>query len=156
GAIVSVNFFEVLEVKPILGRAFSAADGQPGAPRVAVVREGLWRSHFGARQDLIGQKILLNDEPTLIVGVMPAAIDYPGKADVWLSPRWRVPEDPQLGANQDPSADRSHGYLSVIGRLKRGTTLEAGQADMDVVAAALERDYPTGNQDVGIEVVLLR
>ena len=75
GAIVNANFFDLLEVKAVLGRTFLPADEGPGAARVAVVSDGLWRQRFGARPDAIGQTVRINDEPHTIVGVMPAGID---------------------------------------------------------------------------------
>jgi putative ABC transport system permease protein len=156
GATVNANFFDVLQVKPAMGRAFTSADERPGAPRAAIVSDGFWRRGFGGRTDAIGQSVRLNDEPTTIVGVMPAGIEYPGKADVWITPHWRVPDDPQLAPGIDPSAERGHGYISVLGRLKPGVTIDAAQAEMNVVAAGLERDYPDDNQNVGVALVSLR
>jgi putative ABC transport system permease protein len=77
GAIVNANFFDVLNVKPALGRGLTAGDEGPGAPRVAVLSDGIWRQRFGARGDVVGQTVRLNDEPHTIVGVMPAGLDYP-------------------------------------------------------------------------------
>jgi len=154
GAIVNANFFEVLGVAPALGRAFQPADERPGAPRAAILSDGLWKRRFGGRSQVVGQSVRLNDEPHTIVGVMPPGIDYPDKAGVWVPPHWPVPDDP-LAANQDPSAQRSHGYIHVIGRLQPGVTQQQAQADLDAVAASLERDYPNDNQNVGVELVPL-
>ena len=156
GAMVNANFFDVLEVKPAIGRGFVAADEQPGAPRVAVLTDGLWRRRFGARADVIGQDARLNNETTTIVGVMPPGIEYPDKAELWVSPHWRVPDDPLLGPTQDPSAERTHGYFLVVGRLKPGVTMQGAQADMDGVALGLERDYPNDLPNIGVNLVSLR
>jgi putative ABC transport system permease protein len=154
GAIVNANFFEVLGVAPALGRTFQPADEQPGAPRAAILSDALWRQHFGGRPQVIGQSVRLNDEPHTIVGVMPPGIDYPDKAGVWVPPHWRVPDD-SLAAGQDPSSQRSHGYIHVVGRLKPGVTERQARSDLDAVAASLERDYPNDNQNVGVELVPL-
>jgi putative ABC transport system permease protein len=155
GAIVSANFFDVLDVKPALGRTFAASDQGPGAPRVAVLSDGLWRQRFGARPDAIGQTLRINEEPHTIVGVMPAAIDYPDRSRAWIPSHWRVPDDP-LAAGIDPSPQRDHGYFSVVARLKRAQTVDGAQADMDAVAATLERDFPASNQFVGVQLTPLR
>ena len=155
GAIVNSNFFDVLDVKPALGRTFAEGDEGPGARRVVVLTDGLWRQRFGARVDAIGQTLRINDEPHTIVGVMPAGIDYPDKARAWVPAHWRVPDDP-LRAGVDPASDRDHGYFSVLARLKPSQTVETAQADMDTVAASLERDYPVANQFVGAQVTPLR
>jgi putative ABC transport system permease protein len=155
GAIVNVNFFDVLELKPAIGRGFSAADEQPGAARVAVIGDGLWRQRFGARPDAIGQSVRFNDEPYAIVGVMPPGIDYPDKARVWVAPHWRVPDDP-LAPGVDPARERDHGYFSVVARLQADRTISGAQSDMDSVAATLERDFPNENRNAGVLLTPLR
>jgi putative ABC transport system permease protein len=156
GAMVTANYFDVLDVKPVLGRAFQPSDAQPGAPRVVVLADGLWRQRFGARPDAIGRSVRINDEPFTIVGVMAPAIDYPDKAEAWITPHWSVPDDPLLPITQDPAPERSHSYFQVLGRRKAGISVERAQADMDAVAASLEHDYPTDNQNVGIGFTPLR
>jgi predicted permease len=155
GAIVNVNFFDVLEVQPALGRGFRAEDGERGAPRVALISDALWRDRFGARPDVLGTIARLNDEPHTIIGVMRRGVEYPDKSQVWIPPHWAVPDDP-LAPNDDPSADRNHGYFSVVARLKPGISFEAAQADMDAVALALEREYPAENQNTGVAQLRLR
>jgi len=156
GAMVNANFFDVLQVKPALGRGFVPADEAHGADRAAVISDALWRERFGARPDIIGQTARLNDEPYTVVGVAAPHMDYPGKAQVWIPPHWSVPDDPLAPPSQDPSTDRSHGYFSVFGRLAPGVTFDAAIADMDRVAAALEHDYPKANQNVGVSIAKLR
>jgi putative ABC transport system permease protein len=155
GAIVNASFFEVLGVTPALGRTFQSADEGQGAPRVVVLGYALWRDRFGGRADAIGQSLRLSNEPHTIVGVMPSGIDYPERAALWTPPHWPVPDDP-LALNDDPSAQRNHGYLTVLARLKPGITHAQAQADMDGVAAALERDFPNQNQNVGVAMTALR
>ncbi len=155
GAIVSANFFEVLGVAAALGRAFQTADGQPGAPRAAILGAGLWRQRFGGRPDVVGQSVRLNDELHTIVGVMPAGTAYPGGSEVWIPSHWQVPDDP-LSPSDDPSGQRVHGYFQVLARLRAGVSERQARADMDAVAESLERDYPTANQNVGAGIVPLR
>jgi putative ABC transport system permease protein len=155
GAIVTANFFQVLEASPLLGRTFQPADEQPGAPRVAVISHKLWRDRLGAIPGIVGTTLRVNNEPHTIVGVMPADVDYPAKALLWISSHWRVPDDP-LSPGEDPSGQRSHGYFSAIGRLKPDVSFEAAVADMDAVALGLERDYPNANGNLGSFVTRLR
>ena len=155
GAIVNTNFFSVLAVKPAVGRGFAPADGVSGAARVALISDALWRQRFGARGDTVGRTVRLNDEPHVIVGVMPPAIEYPDKSRVWVPPHWRVPDDP-LAPAVDPSSQRTHGYFSVAARLKPGVSLAAAQAGMDAVAASLEHDYPDESRNLGAMVTPLR
>jgi putative ABC transport system permease protein len=155
-AMVNANFFDVLQLKPALGRTFTPADEVHGAERVAVVSDALWRERFGGRLDVVGQTARFDDEPYTIVGVAPPRVDYPGKTRLWIPPHWPVPDDPLLPPSQDPSTDRSHGYFSVLGRVKPGVTFKAAAADMDGVAAGLERDFPNDNRNVGVALVPLR
>jgi len=155
GAIVNVSFFDVLDIKPALGRGFSAADEEPGAPRVALISDGFWRQRFGGRVDGIGHTVRLNDEPYAVIGVMPAGIDYPDKSRVWVAPHWRVPDDP-LAPTVDPAPQRTHGYMSVLARLQEGRSIESAQSDMDAVAAAMERDFPNDNRNSGVLLTPLR
>jgi putative ABC transport system permease protein len=155
-SMVTANFFDVLQLKPALGRTFTPADEVHGAERVAVVSDALWRERFGGRLDVVGQTARFDDEPYTIVGVAPPRVDYPGKTRLWIPPHWPVPDDPLLPPSQDPSTDRSHGYFSVLGRVKPGVTFKAAAADMDGVAAGLERDFPNDNRNVGVALVPLR
>jgi putative ABC transport system permease protein len=155
GAIVNANFFDLLDVKPAIGRALTAGDEGQGAARVAVLSDGIWRQRFGARADVIGTSIRINDEPHAIVGVMPAAVNYPDRSRIWIAPHWRVPDDP-LAAELDPTPMRNRAYFSVLARVRHGTSLEAAQADMDAVAGSLERDYPIDNQNLGALLTPLR
>jgi putative ABC transport system permease protein len=156
GAMVNANHFDVLGVKPILGRAFEPDDEQPGAPRVVILAAGLWRQRFGGRAEAIGQSVAIDDEPYTIIGVMPPGIDYPDKAQAWVTPHWRVPDDPLLSGTQDPSTERGHAYIEVLARLGPGVAFERAQADMDGVAMALEHDYPDDNQNTGVKLTALR
>ena len=156
GAMVTANFFDVLQVRPTLGRSFVDADERHGAPRVAILGDGFWHRRFGGRADVIGQTVRLDEEPTTIIGVMPPGIDYPDGVDIWVSPHWHVPDDPQLGPDKDPAPQRTHGYFFVLARLKPGVGLKAAQADMDAVSRGLEHDYPDDLQDVGAAVDPLR
>jgi predicted permease len=151
GALVNANFFDVLGVPPTHGRTFRSDDEGPGAPRVAVLSDGFWRQRFAGRRDIVGQTVRLNDEPHAIIGIMPPGIDFPDDAQLWTPPHWFVPDDP-LAAAADPAPQRGHGYLLVLGRIKPGLTRAQVQADMDTVAAGLERDYPDANQNTGVAI----
>jgi putative ABC transport system permease protein len=155
GAIVNTSFFDVLAVKPALGRNLEAGDEGPGAARVALISDALWRQRFGGRSDVVGRAVRLNDEPHVVVGVMPPGIEYPDRSRVWVAPHWRVPDDP-LAPGADPSTQRNHGYFSVLARLKPGVTIASAQAGMDAVAASLERDYPNDNRNLGVMLTPLR
>ena len=112
-AIVSSNFFEVLKLRAAIGRTFVAGDEGRASARVAVISDSFWRERFG-RQDAVGQTIRFDGELYTIVGVMPTTMDFPGRAQIWITPHFSVPDDPLLPSSEDPSRQRGHGYFSVI------------------------------------------
>jgi putative ABC transport system permease protein len=75
--LVSANTFDVLGTRPLLGRTFSEDDDRPNAPPVAMLGNGLWQTHFGGDRGLIGRRIMLNDIPVEVIGVMPEGFQLP-------------------------------------------------------------------------------
>ena len=146
GRRVSASIFTALGVQPLLGRAFTADDERPGAEAV-IVAHHLWRDAFGADPGIIGSRIVLHGEPRTIVGVMPPEFKLPrGPDDLWV---------PLIFNDWERQARGSH-WLMAVGRLKPGVTLAQAQADMDVVAARLERDFPQWNAREGLLVEPIR
>jgi predicted permease len=141
----SPELFSVLGVAPLRGRRFRAGLDEPGRDLVAVVSEEVWRSRFGGDPSLIGRTIRLDGQPHTVIGVMPRSFDFPpgGNAtDVWV-----------LHATGEPrQTNRRAHYLSVVGRLKPGTTLEAATAQLVTVAARIAKEYP--DQQTGRSVLV--
>jgi putative ABC transport system permease protein len=154
GAVVNANFFDVLGTPPAAGRTFQPSDEERHL-RVVILSDGFWRDRFGARRDVIGQTLQLNAEPHVIVGVMPSGIDYPDRARLWTLPHWRVPDDP-LSPATDPATDRGHGYFFALGRLGPGVTARQAAGEMTSIAAALAREFPDQNTNVGAAITPLR
>jgi putative ABC transport system permease protein len=113
----TADFFKVIGVAPAIGRGFLPEECVPGAARVAVISDGLWRRVFGAMPDAIGRTITLSDRPYTVIGVMPAGFSYEPAADVWYPLQLRV-----------DARDRGLNYAA-IGRLRDGTTLEQAQTE---------------------------
>jgi len=129
---VSPQYFSVLGVAPILGRSFTAEEGQPGKNNVAVLSFGLWQSRFGGDPSVLGRRIVLSGSANTVVGVMPRGFALPRSTpDVWLplpvfrSPIWAA------GRN-----------LTVIARLKPGIALRQADQDVKSVAAQSARERP--------------
>ncbi len=155
GAVVSPGFFKVLEMQPLLGRAFSESDEQGSGNRLALVSEGLWRRRFGGDNSIIGSRLLLNDESFEVVGVMPQDFQFPEKVDLWVGPKQRVPEPPvRLPGNILEM--RNVRYLGTVARLKPGVKLPQAQADMSAIAARLAQQYPDTNEQHEIKLVALK
>ena len=130
----TASFFTSLGVRPLLGRGFAPGDDRPGASRVVVLGESLWRRRFGADPGVLGRSITLDGAPHEIVGVMSGRFTFPGRknADAFL------PLDLAL----DLRTQRGTHFLGVIGRLGRGVTLERANADVAAVARRLELEHP--------------
>ena len=151
---VTASFFDVLRVRPAIGRPFTAENEVAGRDRVVVLSDGLWRRSFGGDPEVVGRTILLDDveggEGTYqVLGVMPPEFVYPVGAlhgtDIWVP--YVVPPNQHV---RDPSS-RSN-YLQVIARLKPGVSIRRAQAQMDQVASAIEKANPDWNKDNHIGV----
>ena len=82
-AFVAANYFDVLRVAPAIGRAFEARDEDESSPSVAVLSHGLWQRAFGGAPDAVGQTIRVGGDVLTIVGVMPAGVTLPRRAEMW-------------------------------------------------------------------------
>lgn len=134
GLRVSAEFFRVLGVAPVQGRAFTAVEDTPGAERVAVLGHGLWQRRFGGARDLIGKTVQLNEKPVTVVGIMPPNFRLESNVDLF------VPMQAKPTANYDPNA-------TVIGKLKPGVTLEQAQTELKLVAEKFRATFPRQMQE---------
>ncbi len=142
-AAVGTGFFEVMATYAAVGRTFSAAEQKPGGTPTIVLGYELAQAVFGAPARAIQQVVHLNGMPFTVIGVMPPKFNFPDSAQLWL------PND----LFPDHSARSAHNYR-VVGRLKPGVAARQAQADMDVVAARLAKQYPD-DKDEGIRVTPL-
>lgn len=140
--MVSSNFFQVLGVSPVLGRDFREEEENAGN-HAAMLSYTLWRSTFGAAQDIAGKTVRMDDKTYVIAGVMPPGFQFPlqGPApELWIS----------LASDADgatpTTSQRGLNMLGVIGRLKPGVTQEQAKADLSVIAGNLARQYPADNK----------
>jgi len=147
GAAVEVDLFAVLAARPALGRSLVASDNRAGAPGAVILSDGLWRTRFGGNTGILGRKILLDDEPFTVVGVMPRGFDFPTRdAELWTAIR----------LNEQNYADRGDTWLYAVAKLKRGVALEQARNEMRLISAQLERAYPKENARVEAMVNRLR
>jgi putative ABC transport system permease protein len=128
--LVSANWLGALGVRPVFGRDFTAEEAQPGADRVVILMHDYWRRHFNSDPDALGRTIAFDGVTHTVIGVLPANV-LRNYADVLK---------PFVAAGY---ADRS---LDVIGRLKRGMSLEHARAGMEILGARLEQQYPETNE----------
>jgi putative ABC transport system permease protein len=152
---VTVRFFDVLGVTPLVGRTFRDSDLKPSANAV-VVGEAFWRSRLGADPAAVGRSLVLNGRPLDLVGVVPASFELVppiGRLTGGPPPQiWMLAE---TAPTASPPSRQSH-LLVVVGRLKPGVSLDRAQADLDVIAARLAEQFPESNKGHGVTVQPLR
>lgn len=148
GAYTTANLFDVLRVRPVLGRTFRADDDRPGAPQLIILSYRAWRDRFGGDPAIVGRSVRANAELATIVGVMPDRFDFPGQCDAWLPLRI----DPRAYPRGSGPAFE-HTQLQAIGRLHDGRTLESAQAEMSTIAQRIAAAYPDSNAGIGVTLI---
>jgi putative ABC transport system permease protein len=148
GAFVSTNFFETFQLRPVLGRTLVAGEDQPGAAKVAVVKEKLWRERLNASTDLSDKKLILNGEPYSVVGVISAGFQNPFDPDVevWIS----------MANYPGVTMKRDSRFLIPLGHLKSGVPLEQAQAEADTIANRFAAAYPKESAGRGLKIDYFR
>jgi putative ABC transport system permease protein len=142
GQSVTASFFEVLGVRPILGRTFGPTD-ETTDPSVAVLSEGFWRRRFAADPSLVGRDITLNGRPITVIGIVPSDVQFtPGLSfmsrGVSVSSVWMLLPSPSsgIGGNARGQCGICR-LLQVVGRTKPGASIEAAQSDLTLLADTL-------------------
>jgi len=135
--VVSANFFDVLGVKPLLGRTFVASDESPNAEPVIVLSYQYWQRRHGGDSAIVGKVFQMNDRPHTVIGVLPPIPQYPEENDIYM-PTSACPTRSSAAF----IANRAARMMTVFGRLKPGMQLPQAQADLSTVAHQLENSYP--------------
>ncbi len=146
GVNTTGEFFSVLGVRPLLGRAYTEAD-ESANPNAIVLSHATWQRLFGGDPGVIGRTLTLDGTPRTVVAVMPPDFRFPDGASAYWKPSAFTP---------DFKANRDQYFLSVVARLKDGVTLERARADMATIATRMERDWPKYNTKLAIHVEPLR
>src|SRR6476661_10396037 len=157
GEMISAGFFEILGVNPLMGRAFTANEDRLGANPTVMITEGLWKRKFGARKDIIGQRMVLDDAGRTIIGVVPSSFHLRIQNFQRGGPMNEVYLP--VGEYNEPKfyAERGAGWgLDAIGRLKPGVTLEQARQDMERVSRDLAAAYPAVDSDRKANVLSLK
>jgi predicted permease len=146
GESFSPGMFQVLGIRPLLGRTFTEEEGAIGSPApVLLISYRLWQRRFGADPNIVDKTIQLSQGKATIIGVMPPDFrlwdDIPEGADFW-SP---------LDINRF-QLQGSAPYLGVVARLKPGVTMGQAQQEMKTIGAQLAHDFPTRNKGRGVRV----
>jgi putative ABC transport system permease protein len=135
---VTANTFQLLGVKPILGRDFSPSDQQPGAESVVILRYEVWVRRFGANPALVGQTVRIDGLPASVIGVMPQGFAFPADQDLW------TPLVPSSAAMRRDTFYARYAFA----RMADGVTIENARAEMETIGRRLASAYPGTNQGI--------
>jgi predicted permease len=154
GSVVSAGCFEILGVPPQLGRTLLPEEDQPGAGKVVLISDGLWKRRYGADPKLLGQTLLLDGQPYTVIGIMPPQFDLPHP---WTSHRGN---DLWLSIHNPPVEDtillkRDTHFFASVARLKADVSLQSAHEEMVAITKRLEEEYPKSNAGYGIRIVPL-
>ena len=146
-AVVSANFFDMLGVRPLLGRTFRKGDDDIGAEAVLVLSHEYWQSKFGGEAGVIGRVLRMNNRPHTVVGVLPPFPQYPVESDVYMSTsacpfRAGSQTNPQQG-------HRSFAALRVFGRLADGAAVDRATAEVKTVAESFNAAHAGDHEATG-------
>ncbi len=147
GADITEDFFPALGIAPMIGRAFTSADMQPGS-RAVLISYHLWHERFGGDPAAIGKSIMLDGQPHTIVGVMPALphMDFASDNEIWA---------PFLPSEEERSSRQNHDF-AVLARLKPDRTVEQAQQELDTIAGRLASTYPDADKGWTIHATSLK
>ncbi len=140
GIVTSPALFDLLGVKPAIGRSFVESDGAEGAPAVIVLSDALWKQRFGGDSGVLGRSINVAGRVRTVIGVMPPGVQFPDakvdwiteRADLWIPYSWE----------RRRTESRGNQILAVVARLAPGTDLPAARRDLAALANQFRQDYP--------------
>jgi predicted permease len=141
---VSANAFDLIGVRPVLGRGFAAEDDRSESPNVAMLGKSAWQSRYGGDPAVLGQAIVVDGAPATIVGVIPEGSGFPTSAEIWLPLR----QAPGLAALK-----RDVRNLRVLGRVGEEVAMSAARAELETLFERLSRDHPDSNRNVRARMV---
>ena len=144
GARVTASFFEVMGIRPLIGRVFTEEHETEGEDAVAVISHGMWQSRFGGAPDVLGRTLTLGGREVEIIGVMPPELQFPSDATLWMP----------LAPSEELKEARTAFWLPVIGRLAPGVSPEQAQTEMNAISARIEEEFE-GMRGFGAYVVPL-
>jgi predicted permease len=146
GTLATANYFDVLGVRPILGRGLLPGEEQkPGGAPVVVISYRLWQTHFGAEPTVLGRTVDVNHHPFSIVGIAPPAFQGSQtglRSDLWIP----MMMEEQVVSGGDRLQRRSSDWLELLGRLKPGISPQRAQQEMSLLMQQIVEQYPDSHQ----------
>src|SRR5438128_9836773 len=132
GRGISAEFFDVLGVRPAVGRSFAAEEDRPGANPVCIISHGLWERRFGSDPAIINKQVTMSGASYTVIGVLPASYAFGTPTDIFVP----------IGLRADEMKERgSHPGIYAIARLKPGVTIETARAELIALAERIAAQY---------------
>jgi putative ABC transport system permease protein len=141
-AEITGNLFETLGVPPVLGSTFTIEERPQEGDGEVVISHSFWQRWFGGSADVLGQTLIVNGSPALVVGVMPAGFHFYFDVDIWRPP-WSGASEP---------INRRYNNWLLVGRLAPEVTLRAARSEIDVISMQLQEAYPDTNRDRALQL----
>ncbi|HXT14073.1 MAG TPA: ABC transporter permease [Gemmatimonadaceae bacterium] len=135
GSWITANTFDVLGVRPMLGRNFRAGEDTPSGDKVAIIAYNTWHDRFASDPNIVGKNVRVNGVPYTIVGVMPEGFAFPNNDRIWI-PLQTDPNASKRGEGQ---------FVSVFGKLKPAVSLDQANVDVATIAKRLAGEYKESN-----------
>ena len=143
GTWVTANAFDVLQVQPILGRAFRAGEDTPGSAPTVLIGYDMWQDGYDGDPGVLGTVLRINGEQGTVVGVMPEGFKWPELQEIWIT----LDDDPL-------TTERWEGqFYRVFGRLNEGVTWDQAGLEFGLLAQQLEGEHPDTNEGLGIQLL---
>jgi putative ABC transport system permease protein len=148
GGGISAGWFNVLGVRPELGRTFRAEEDSPSAAPVVLLSDDLWRRKYNADPAILGKNISINGDSFTVIGVMPPKCDFRPEIELWIPLQKQIRPDRMLW--------RDSRFLDVIARPKAGVSMAQAAADLNRIQAAIRQAHPRGDIDGAAVILHLR
>ena len=132
GIHVSANFFDMLDVRPQLGRSFLSEEEKPGRDLEIILGHGLWEQRYASDPNIVGKTVKVNGKSFTVVGVMRAGMDFPRPSDAWIP----------LSLDAKERSDRNSRHLWVLGKLQPHVSVTEASAEMTAIAQRQADSYP--------------
>jgi len=145
----TASLFDVLGVRPVIGRGLVQSDSERGAPNVVILTAPFWHEHFAGDPQAIGQQLKIGDEPYTVIGVLPEGFAFAGSEagkGVWTAYR----------PSADSMKERGSSFIYLIGRLKPGVSTETAQAELTAISIGIEQTYPKEAKDLKLRLIPFR
>jgi putative ABC transport system permease protein len=136
GSFVTANMFDIVGVRPIMGRGFQAGEDTPSGEKVAVLSYSMWRERYNANQNIVGKQIRVNGAPYVVIGVMPDGFAFPNNDKIWV-PLQTNPLEGKRGEGQ---------FVQTFGKLKTGVSLDQATVELTTIAKRLGAEYKESNE----------